>query len=96
MYPNEPEHPSNDTVVIRLGEMSTDMPPVALGRVLIDSAALCLKLGLVDDRMVTKLIREEGLPVHHLTPRLRRFDVAEVDRWIDSRCTTRHPGENAA
>lgn len=73
---------------------STPPAPV-VGKQLIDSQALADKLGLVDVGMITKLIQEEGLPVHYLTRKLRRFDVAEVDRWIDSRWSNREPGQVA-
>lgn len=39
---------------------------------------------------------DHGLPVHNITARARRFDQAEVDEWVRSRCSDPGAGDAAA
>ena len=55
------------------------------GRQLVKAEVIMKKLDIGDIRRLNRLIDEDGLPVHVLGPKLRRFDPAEVDAWIDSR-----------
>lgn len=50
----------------------------------------------IDRRTLTRLIAEQGLPVVRITPQLHRYDLDAVYAWIDSRWSTRAPGDTAA
>jgi predicted DNA-binding transcriptional regulator AlpA len=58
----------------------------------IDVAAV-LELLDVDRRTLDMLIDVEGLPCVKLSARIRRFDVAALNAWLDSRWSTRTPDE---
>lgn len=52
-------------------------------------------LGGVTANTVTRYIAA-GMPAHQPIKGGRYlFDLAQVDEWIDSRCTTRRPGDAA-
>lgn len=48
----------------------------------------------IRSRVTLRAYEREGLPFHQLRPNGRKlYDPAQVAAWIDSRCTTRAPGE---
>jgi predicted DNA-binding transcriptional regulator AlpA len=80
--------------------------PTVPGRQLVKAEVIMKKLDIADIRRLNRLIDEDGLPVHVLGPKLRRFDPVEVDAWIDSRwslhmsanarCTSPTPDQKAS
>jgi excisionase family DNA binding protein len=64
-------------------------PPV---RTFVESAVI-LKMLDISRPTLDKLIEFEGLPCVRLANRLYRFDIDAVNRWIDSRWSTRNPDE---
>lgn len=54
---------------------------------ILDTKETC-KLLAVDRHTLTKLIANEGLPVHQLSTRVRRFRRSELMRWFDEKRQT--------
>jgi len=62
----------------------------------VDMRTVRAHLGGLSQNTITSYIKA-GMPAHQAIKGGRYlFDLAEVDRWICSRWTTRDPGEGAA
>lgn len=53
-------------------------------------------LYIADGRTLTRLINEEGLPVHRGTRDKRLFIRGDVLEWLRARCTSPAPASKAA